>query len=189
MEIMYGKAGRHIPKARREEKVWPYLYGFEVLREENWPEIETLCHDGLTFDAVETDDELKNRMPEGFIRWCCFNFKEELRALCDVLEEKENWWHITQSRAEGKKLVEIGEQNHLTSERVRQICNLLVSRTEQKGGMEILAQMAAINGYTDCLTEEEMEKYTKKLLENIDVTQPPQQELTDVVKVHGSWKS
>ena len=35
--------------------------------------------------------------------------------------------------------------------------------------------------------EEEMEKYTKKLLENIDVTQPPQQELTDVVKVHGSW--
>ena len=159
MEIMYGKAGRHIPKARREEKVWPYLYGFEVLREENWPEIETLCHDGLTFDAVETDDELKNRMPEGFIRWCCFNFREELRALCDVLEEKENWWHITQSRAEGKKLVEIGEQNHLTSERVRQICNLLVSRTEQKGGMEILAQMAAINGYTDCLTEEEMEKY------------------------------
>ena len=159
MEIMYGKAGRHIPKARREENVWPYLYGYEVLRGENWPETEALCREGLTFDAVESNPELKNRMPEGFIHWCCFNFKEELKVLCEELEEKENWWRITQARAEGRKLAEIGEWSHLTSERVRQICNLLVTRCDQKGGMEVLARMAAINGYTDCLTEEEMEKY------------------------------
>ena len=156
--IVYGKAGRHIPKARREEKVWPYLYGFEVLRKETYPEAEALCRDGLIFDAVENDKELKNRMPDGFIHWCCFQFREDLKALTEALEEKENWWNIAQARAEGQKLGEIGEWSHLTSERVRQICNLLVSRTGQKGGKDLLAKMVAVNGFTDCLSEEEMEK-------------------------------
>ena len=35
--------------------------------------------------------------------------------------------------------------------------------------------------------DEEMEKYAKKLLENIDNSQQPQQELSNVVKARGSW--
>lgn len=156
LESVYGKAGRHIPKARRVERVWPYLYAFETLKGEQYPEIEKLCRDGLIFGDIESDPELKERMPEGFVHWCCFNLKDDLKELNDALEEKEVWWKIAQARAQGQKLSEIGEWSHLTSERVRQICNLLVARTQQKGGKEIIAKMVACNGRTDCLTRAEM---------------------------------
>ncbi len=157
MQTLYGKTGRRIPRARLEERVWPYLYVWETLSSDDLDYDDTLFRNSdIVFRQVEDEPELKAKLPEGFYRWACFNYRESIRDFVETLEEKEAWWRIASARASGQKLAEIGEWAGLTSERVRQICNLLINRAREKDGFEIIGKVAAILGKTDCVTCEEL---------------------------------
>ncbi len=158
LQTLYSKSGRRIPKSRMGDCVWPYLYVWEVLVKPEAYDDSSFRNTELTFQDIENDSELKNKLPDGFYRWACFNFRENLRDFIEDLEAKENWWKITSARAEGQKLAEIGKWTGLTSERVRQICNLLIRRTSQKGGKELLGKLAALRGRTDCVSHEILEE-------------------------------
>ena len=157
MQTLYGKTGRRIPKVRLDSKIWPYLYVWEMLLDDpSSVDDSKFRHTDMVFRQVEESPELKASLPEGFYRWACFNYKESIRDFVEALEEKENWWRITAARAEGQKLAEIGAWADLTSERVRQICNLLINRARERDGFEIIGKVAATLGKTDCVTCEEL---------------------------------
>ncbi|MBR2286801.1 MAG: hypothetical protein IJ865_01060, partial [Clostridia bacterium] len=158
LQTLYGKAGRKVPKARINHKVWPYLYAWEVITGNKDVDDSTFRDTAITFADIEEDPELKNKLPDGFFFWACFNYRDNLREFIEQMEGKENWWRIATARAEGQKLAEIGTSAHLTSERVRQICNLLIARARQKGGLDLLAKIASMRNRTDCITCQELDE-------------------------------
>ena len=158
LQTLYGKAGRKVPKARINHKVWPYLYAWEVITGNKDVDDSTFRDTAITFADIEEDPALKNKLPDGFFFWACFNYRDNLREFIEQMEGKENWWRIATARAEGQKLAEIGASAHLTSERVRQICNLLIARARQKGGLDLLAKIASMRNRTDCITCQELDE-------------------------------
>lgn len=108
-------------------------------------------------DSVNLEDKASIDVAAKFLDWCSYSISEQISEMFENLYDNERKKTVIEARANRLTLNEIGEQLHVTRERVRQI-ELKVKRAfiKHQSRLRILAKIYADQNGQSIITQEDI---------------------------------
>ena len=153
-----------ILEVNKELHVLPFLRIWQTadLDEEEARKLYSLLSDpAMTFENLKTFDCPSNLEDtfHAFVTFCNFDVRSETKELRRGMTSHEKWWKILCERAEGNTLEVISQSQKLTRERVRQIAARCVREFINRGGIEILGKIYAMENGPAMVDRNILKKY------------------------------